>query len=91
MCRNIRALAHFSPPSTDEEIRAAALQYVRKVSGVTRPNAANEALFLATIERVFEATKLLVAQTHIASPPRIREVERERARLRNLKRFGNAK
>jgi hypothetical protein len=80
MCRNIRVLSHFEPPTTPEEIRAAALQYVRKVSGATKPNAADEAAFSTAVEAVYEATSRLLETLTPREPRRTREGEREKAK-----------
>jgi hypothetical protein len=88
MCRNIRTLHNFEPPATDEEVRAAALQYVRKVSGSTRPSRANEAAFDRAVEEVAAATRTLLASLVTSSPPRDRELEAARARARSAARFG---
>jgi len=88
MCRNIRVLHNFAPPATDEEIRAAALQYVRKVSGFTRPSAANAEAFAAAVDAVAGATRELLARLVTTAPPRDREVEAARARARAAKRYG---
>lgn len=88
MCRNIRVLFNFEPPATDEEVRAAALQYVRKVSGATRPSAKNEPVFNAAVEEIAAITRRLVDLLETQSPPRSREVEAEKARIRSIKRFG---
>jgi len=90
MCRNIRPLFNFQPPATESEIRAAALQYVRKVSGVLKPSQANQAEFDRAVEEVSAVTARLVGTLVTTAPPRDREVERERARARNIKRFGTA-
>jgi len=82
MCRSIRPLHNFAPPATDEEMRAAALQYVRKVAGFTRPSQANAAAFAEAVEAVADATKRLVGSLVSSAPPRTREAERERARER---------
>ncbi len=82
MCRSIRPLHNFVPPATDEEMRAAAVQYVRKVSGFTRPSKANAAAFDEAVEAVAGATKRLVGRLVTPAPPRTREAERERARER---------
>ena len=89
MCRNIRVLFNFEPPATDEEIRDAALQYVRKVSGFARPSAANEAAFNRAVDRVASATSELVASLVTTAPPRNRDVELARAHERALRRFGD--
>jgi len=88
MCRNIRPLFNFAPPATEEEIRAASLQYVRKVSGVMRPSQSNQAEFDRAVEEIAQATRQLVLNLVTNAPPRDREVEREKGRLRNIKRFG---
>ena len=90
MCRNIRILHHFEPPTTPEEIHAAALQYVRKVSGSTKPSKANEAAFARAVAEVATATNRLLAELVTAAPPRDRDVEAARARARAEKRFGRA-
>ena len=82
MCRSIRPLHNFVPPATDEEMQAAALQYVRKVSGFARPSQANAAAFDEAVAAVAGATKRLVGSLVTAAPPRTREAERERARER---------
>jgi hypothetical protein len=82
MCRSIRPLHNFVPPATDEEVRAAALQYVRKVSGFTRPSQANVAAFEDAVAAVADATKRLVGSLVTSAAPRTREAERERARER---------
>jgi hypothetical protein len=88
MCRNIRPLFNFAPPATEEEIRAASLQYVRKVSGVVKPSHTNQAEFDRAVEEIAQATRQLVANLVTNAPPRDREVEREKGRVRNIKRFG---
>ena len=90
MCRNIKTLHNFEPPATAEEIRAAAEQYVRKVSGSTKPSKANEAAFERAIAEVEAATARLLESLVTTAPPRDREVEAERARARAEKRFGRA-
>ena len=90
MCRNIRTLHNFEPPATDEEVEAAALQYVRKISGTTRPSKANEQAFARAVDAVAETSRQLLADLVTAAPPRDREVEAERARARAAKRFGAA-
>jgi hypothetical protein len=87
MCRNIQALFNFDPPATDEEIRAASLQYVRKISGFTKPSQANEHMFAVAVDEVAAATKRLVDGLVTAAPPKDREVEAERRRARGAKRF----
>jgi hypothetical protein len=88
MCRNIRTLANFDPPATDEEIRASALQFVRKLSGQTRPSRANEAVFAQTVEDVTAAARRLVHSLVTNAPPRNRDQELRKARERNRKRYG---
>ena len=87
MCRNIRVLHHFTPPTTDDEIAAAALQYVRKVSGSTRPSRANQAAFDAAVAEVTEVTTRLLREGLVPSgEPRTREAMAERAKVRGQKR-----
>ncbi len=81
MCRNIRVLHHFEPPSTQDEIRAAALQYVRKVSGVLKPTAADHDAFEAAVEEIAESTERLLASLRPRGAVRTREGEREKAKL----------
>jgi hypothetical protein len=88
MCRSIKTLYNFDPPATDEEIRAAALQFVRKLSGFTKPSMANEEAFEQAVEEVAAAARKLMDSLVTNADPRNRETEAERARLRNLKRFG---
>ena len=88
MCRNIRTLHNFDPPATEEEVHAAALQYVRKISGASRPSKANEAAFERAVDEVAAASQRLLAALVTAAPPRNREVEAERRRARSLARFG---
>ena len=87
MCRNIRELHNFHPPATEEEIRAAALQYVRKVSGSTKPSKANEAAFERAVDRVAEVTAELLDALVTSAPPKDRDVEAAKRRERSLKRF----
>jgi len=87
MCRSIRPLFNFEPPATDDEVRAAALQFVRKVSGFTRPSRVNEAAFDTAIDEIAAATGRLIAALETAAPPRDREVEAARARERGRRRF----
>jgi hypothetical protein len=87
VCRNIRTLANFEPPATDEEIRASALQFVRKVSGATRPSRANEAAFNRAIEEVTAAAERLIRTFTTSAPPRNRDVERQKAQERAAKRY----
>ena len=87
MCRNIRPLFNFAPPVTDDEIRAAALQYVRKISGSSKPSKANEAAFLAAVERISEASKALLGALETSAPPRDRGEEAQKAKARSALRF----
>lgn len=88
MCRSIKTLFNFEPPATDEEVRAAALQFVRKLSGFNTPSKANRAAFDAAVEAVFQAGHVLLHDLETQAPPRDREVEAARARARNVERFG---
>jgi hypothetical protein len=90
MCRNIQTLFNFEPPTTSDEIHAAALQYVRKVSGMQKPSRANEAAFRRAVEAVAGTTERLLEELVTAAPPRDREVEAERRRRRAVERFGRA-
>ena len=90
MCRNIHTLYNFEPPATEDEIRGAALQYVRKVSGFTKPSQANESAFDAAVDEVADATRRLIASLVTTAAPKDREVEAERARARAAARFGTA-
>ena len=87
MCRNIKTLANFEPPATDDEIRASALQFVRKLSGTTRPSRVNEAAFDRAVDEVTEAARRLIASLQINAPPRNREEEARKARERSRERF----
>jgi len=87
MCRNIRTLYNFDPPATEEEIRAAALQYVRKISGFTKPSRANEEAFATAVEAVAAASSELLAHLRTTAPPKDREVEAAKARARAAQRF----
>lgn len=87
MCRNIKTLANFAPPATDEEIRASALQFVRKLSGTTRPSRANEPVFNRAVEEVTAAAQRLVHSLTTSAPPRNREEEARRAQERARARF----
>ena len=89
MCRNIRPLHNFEPPATTEEIEAAALQYVRKVSGTTKPSQVNAAAFERAVSEVAEATARLLASLETAAPPKDREVEAAKARARAAKRYAS--
>jgi len=87
MCRNIRTLANFEPPATKEEIRASALQFVRKLSGTTRPSKANEEVFERAVNEVAAAAESLITSLVTNAPPRDREVEAVKAKERSAKRF----
>lgn len=87
MCRNIRPLFNFEPPATEDEIRAAALQYVRKISGFTRPSRANEAAFEAAVNEIAEVSTRLLASLETSGTPKNREVEAAKARARAARRF----
>jgi hypothetical protein len=87
MCRNIKMLANFEPPATDDEIRASALQFVRKLSGSNKPSHANEAAFNLAVEEVTASAQRLIRSLHIHAPPRNREEEARKAKERSLKRF----
>ena len=88
MCRNIRTLHNFDPPTTDDEVQAAALQYVRKISGSAKPSRANEAAFARAVEAVTAISHQLLDELVAAAPPRTREAEIARARARAERRFG---
>jgi hypothetical protein len=88
MCRNIKTLFNFEPPASEEEIRAASLQFVRKLSGFNKPSKANEAAFDLAIEQVTAVAQELLASLVTNAEPKDREVEAERARQRNAERFG---
>ena len=90
MCRNIHTLFNFEPETTDEEIRGAALQYVRKISGFTKPSRANEAAFERAVDEVAAASKRLLDSLVTTAAPKDREVEAERARARAAKRYAAA-
>jgi hypothetical protein len=87
MCRNIKTLANFEPPATDEEIRASALQFVRKLSGMNKPSKANEAVFAAAVDEVTQAAERLVRSLRIGAPPKNRDEEAQKARARAQKRY----
>ena len=87
MCRNIRPLHNFEPPATDEEVRASALQYVRKISGFTKPSKANEAAFAAAVDAVSAASMELLSELTSNAPPKDREVEAAKARARSAQRY----
>jgi len=88
MCRNIKTLFNFEPPATGDEIRASALQFVRKLSGFSRPSQANEAVFNRAVDEVTDSARRLLASLHTNAPARDREVEAEKARERSRLRFG---
>ena len=90
MCRNIHTLFNFEPPATSEEVRDASLQYVRKISGFTKPSQANEAAFALAVDEVAAATQKLIASLVTSAEPKDREVEAERARARAAKRYATA-
>ncbi len=87
MCRNIKTLFNFEPPATKDEIRASALQFVRKLSGFNKPSQANAAAFERAVDEVSEAAHRLLASLHTSAPSRDREVEAEKARARARERF----
>jgi hypothetical protein len=87
MCRNIKTLANFEPPATTDEVRASALQFVRKVSGSTHPSRANEAAFNTAVDEVTAAAERLIQSLQTKAPPRNREEEMRKARERSQKRF----
>ncbi|MBA3466112.1 MAG: DUF2277 domain-containing protein [Gemmatimonadaceae bacterium] len=87
MCRNIKTLANFEPPATGDEVRASALQFVRKLSGSSKPSKANEAVFNQAVEEVTAAAERLIGSLQTQAVPRNREIEAERARERSRKRF----
>jgi hypothetical protein len=87
MCRNIRSLYNFEPPATEEEVRSAALQYVRKISGFTKPSRANAEAFEQAVDAVAEASARLLDQLVTSAPPKDREVEAAKARARAAQRF----
>ena len=89
MCRNIKTLHNFKPPATEEEIRASALQFVRKLSGFTRPSKANEAAFDDAVDKVAAAARELLRSLVTSAPPRDRTVEAAKARARSAERFGS--
>ena len=89
MCRNIRTLYNFEPPATDEEVRAAAVQYVRKISGFSKPSQANAEAFERAIDAVATASAELLSELQTAAPPKDREVEAAKARARAAERFAD--
>jgi hypothetical protein len=90
MCRNIKTLANFAPPATDDEIRASALQFVRKLSGTSKPSRANEAAFNRAVDEVFASARRLIDSLTTTAAPRDRDEEAMKARERNRERFGSA-
>jgi len=88
MCRNIRTLFNFDPPVTEDEVRAASLQFVRKISGFTKPSKANEASFLAAVDEISAISNRLLHSLETAAPPKNREEEAAKAKARALERFG---
>ncbi len=88
MCRNIKVLANFDPPATDAEIHDAALQFVRKLSGTTKPSKRNEEAFNRAVEEIAASAQRLINSLEISAPPRDRETERQKAQERNRVRFG---
>jgi hypothetical protein len=90
MCRNIHTLFNYEPPATDDEVRDAALQYVRKISGFTKPSRANDAAFERAVDEVTAATARLIDELVTNAPPKDREVEAQRKRERAAKRFATA-
>ena len=91
MCRNIRTLYNFSPSATDEEVRAASIQFVRKISGFNKPSQANQAAFDGAVDEVARAARTLLDRLTTTAPPKDREAEAARARLRAAQRFGAAR
>jgi len=90
MCRNIKTLHNFKPPATEEEIRASSLQFVRKLSGFTKPSKTNEEAFNRAVDQVAQAARELLASLVTTAPPRDREVEASKARARSAERFGTS-
>ncbi|MFL5817963.1 MAG: DUF2277 domain-containing protein [Conexibacter sp.] len=90
MCRNIRTLHNFEPPATEDEVHASALQYVRKISGFTRPSQANAEAFERAVEQVAAVSRELLAELTTNAPPRDREVEAAKAKVRAAERYGRA-
>lgn len=89
MCRNIKTLANFAPPATDDEVRASALQFVRKLSGMNKPSRANEEAFNLAVDEVTEAARRLIHSLTTSAPPRNREEEARKARERSRERFAD--
>jgi len=90
MCRNIKNLTNYEPPASDEEVRASALQFVRKISGTTQPSKANEHEFAVAVDRIENVARELLDKWVTNAPPKNRECEAEKAKLRSAKRFGTA-
>jgi hypothetical protein len=90
MCRNIKTLFNFDPPVTDEEVRAASLQFVRKISGFNKPSKANEASFLGAVEEVADISIRLLRSLETTAPPKNREEQAAKAKARAVERFGDA-
>lgn len=90
MCRNIRTLANFDPPATDEEVRASALQFVRKLSGMNTPSKANQDAFDRAVQEVTDAARRLVSSMTVSTPPRNREEEARKVKERSRQRFAGA-
>jgi hypothetical protein len=91
MCRNIKPLFNFEPPATEDEVRAASLQFVRKICGFTKPSKANEAAFEAAIDQITEVAQTLLASLVTSAAPHDREIEAEKARAKSAQRFGTAR
>jgi hypothetical protein len=89
MCRNIKILFNFKPPATDDEVRAAALQFVRKITGFNKPSQANEASFLAAVEEITMVARRVLYSLETNAPPKNREEEAAKAKARSLARFGD--
>jgi len=89
MCRNIKTLFNFDPPANDDEVRAASLQFVRKISGYTHPSHANEPAFERAVDQISRAASVLLEKLKTSAPPRDRAIEAAKARARAAKRFGN--
>lgn len=90
MCRNIKTLFNFEPPATEDEVRASAIQFVRKLSGTTKPSKANEAAFEHAVEEIVVTTSTLLSSLVTSAPPKDREVEAEKARARSQRRFSQS-
>lgn len=88
MCRNIKILFNFQPPATDDEVRSAALQFVRKISGFSKPSKANEASFLSAVEDITMVSRRLLYSLETSAPPKNREEEAAKAKARSAERFG---